>query len=327
MKSSSILTSLGSRLASDRRKPKAIFSARAYAALLSEVLDEVRTETGGVLLGYWDDGIWQVVESIDPGPSSRFEVAYFEYDQDYVNHLINKVSRMYDKQLDLIGLWHRHPGSFDRFSATDDETNLKYASLSKHGAVSALVNIDPHFRLTVYQVTVQPLRYDKIPYEVLDRDLDQTQAPYANAANRMLQIERALISSLASCETDNRIDQIHASSVREALEAFLAKRSMADMANVEVGTVETWMDEDFVLVLSALDDDVRELENRGVGTTLQPNGCGQLSLVAEDGYGDSLRLIEGFRPLDDGRILFAVEGHTYFYNPGLLSLACKEASL
>ncbi|WP_346685950.1 Mov34/MPN/PAD-1 family protein [Enteroscipio rubneri] len=327
MKSSSILTSFGGRLASNKRKTKVIFSARAYAALLSEVLDEVQTETGGVLLGYWDDGVWQVVESVDPGPSSRFEVAYFEYDQDYVNHLINKVSRIYEKQLDLIGLWHRHPGSFDRFSATDDETNLKYASLSKYGAVSALVNIDPHFRLTVYQVTAQPLRYEKISYEVLDRDSDQIQAPYANTANRALQIEKALSSSSASCETDGQIDQIHASSVRDALGAFLARRSMADMANVEVGTVETWMDEDFVLVLSALDDDVRELENRGIGTTLQPNGSGQLSLVAEDGYGDSLKLIEGFRPLDDGRILFAVEGQTYVYNPGLLSLACKEASL
>ena len=327
MKSSSILTSFGGRLASNKRKTKVIFSARAYAALLSEVLDEVQTETGGVLLGYWDDGVWQVVESVDPGPSSRFEVAYFEYDQDYVNHLINKVSRIYEKQLDLIGLWHRHPGSFDRFSATDDETNLKYASLSKYGAVSALVNIDPHFRLTVYQVTAQPLRYEKISYEVLDRDSDQIQAPYANTANRALQIEKALSSSSASCETDGQIDQIHASSVRDALGAFLARRSMADMANVEVGTVETWMDEDFVLVLSALDDDVRELENRGIGTTLQPNGSRQLSLVAEDGYGDSLKLIEGFRPLDDGRILFAVEGQTYVYNPGLLSLACKEASL
>lgn len=327
MKSSSILTSFGGRLASNKRKTKVIFSARAYAALLSEVLDEVQTETGGVLLGYWDDGVWQVVESVDPGPSSRFEVAYFEYDQDYVNHLINKVSRIYEKQLDLIGLWHRHPGSFDRFSATDDETNSKYASLSKYGAVSALVNIDPHFRLTVYQVTAQPLRYEKISYEVLDRDSDQIQAPYANTANRALQIEKALSSSSASCETDGQIDQIHASSVRDALGAFLARRSMADMANVEVGTVETWMDEDFVLVLSALDDDVRELENRGIGTTLQPNGSGQLSLVAEDGYGDSLKLIEGFRPLDDGRILFAVEGQTYVYNPGLLSLACKEASL
>lgn len=327
MKSSSILTSLGSRLASDRHKPKVIFSARAYAALVSEVLDEVRTETGGVLLGYWDDGTWQVVESIDPGPSSRFEVAYFEYDQDYVNHLINKVSRIYDKQLDLIGLWHRHPGSFDRFSATDDETNLKYAFLSKHGAISALVNIDPHFRLTVYQVTARPLRYEKIPYEVLDRDSDQIQAPYANTANRVLQIERILSSSSTSCKTDGQIHSIHASSVLEALEAFLAKRSMAEMANVEVGTVETWMDEDYVLLLSALDDDVNELESRGVGATLQPNGHGQLSLIAEDVYGDSLRLIEGFRPLDDGRILFAVEGQTYVYSPGLLSLACKEASL
>lgn len=327
MKSSSILTNLGRRLASDKRKPKAIFSARAYAALLSEVLDEVRTETGGVLLGYWDDGVWQVVESVDPGPSSRFEVAYFEYDQDYVNHLINKVSRIYDKQLDLIGLWHRHPGSFDRFSATDDETNLKYASLSKCGAVSALVNIDPHFRLTVYQVAAHPLRYEKIPYEVLDRGFDQIQAPYANTANRALQIERALASSSASYETDGQINLIHASSVREALEAFLAKRSMVDMANVEIGTVETWMDEDFVLVISALDNDVKDLESKGVGTTLQPDGHGQLSLVAEDGFGDSLKLIEGFRPLDDGRILFAVEGQTYVYNPGLLSLACKEASL
>lgn len=327
MKSSSILTSLGNRLASDKHEAKVIFSARAYAALLSEVLDEVRTETGGVLLGYWDDGVWQVVESVDPGPSSRFEVAYFEYDQDYVNHLINKVSRIYDKQLDLIGLWHRHPGSFDRFSATDDETNLKYASLSKHGAISALVNIDPHFRLTVYQVTAQPLRYEKIPYRVLDRGSDQIQAPYASTASRVLQIERILSTSSASCKIDSQIDPIHASSVREALKAFLVKRSMAEMANVEVGTVETWMDEDFVLLLSALDDDVSELDSRGVGATLQPNGHGQLSLVAEDGYGDSLKLIEGFRPLDDGRILFAVEGQTYVYSPGLLSLACKEASL
>lgn len=327
MKSSSILTNFGSHLASDKHKTKVIFSARAYAALVSEILDEVRTETGGVLLGYWDNGVWQVVESVDPGPSSRFEVAYFEYDQDYVNHLINKISRIYDKQLDLIGLWHRHPGSFDRFSATDDETNLKYASLSKHGAISALVNIDPHFRLTVYQVTAQPLRYEKIPYEVLDRGSDQIQAPYANTASRALQIERILSSCSASSKTDGQIEPIHASFVREALKDFLAKRSMTEMANIEVGTIETWMDEDFVLLLSALGDDISELESRGVGATLQPNDHGQLSLVTEDGYGDSLKLIEGFRPLDDGRILFAVEGQTYVYSPGLLSLACKEASL
>lgn len=327
MKSSSILTNIGSRLASDRCKPKVVFSARAYATLLSEVLDEVKTETGGVLLGYWDNGVCQVVESIDPGPSSRFEVAYFEYDQDYVNHLINKVSRIYDRQLDLVGLWHRHPGSFDRFSATDDETNLKYASLSDHGAISALVNIDPHFRLTVYHAMAHPLRYERIPYEVLERCNDSIQAPYSNAPKRVLQIERALNKSSASHETKGQPNILHSKSVREALEAFLAKRATSEMANVQIGTVETWADEDFILLLSALESDLGELEKKGIGTTLQPDGCRQLTLVAEDGYGDSSRVIEGFQIFDDGKILFLIEGQTYFYKPGLLSLACKDASL
>lgn len=146
---------------------KVIFSNRAYTALLSEVYEKIKTETGGVFLGYYEDGKWYIVEAIDPGPDSIFEVAYFEYDQPYVNHLINKVARIYKKNLSLIGLWHRHPGSFDVFSGTDDGTNATYAKMAPQGAISALVNIDPVFRLTVYHVS-NPLRYEKIKYEVGD---------------------------------------------------------------------------------------------------------------------------------------------------------------
>jgi len=146
---------------------KVIFSNRAYTALLSEVYEKIKTETGGVFLGYYEDGQWYIVEAIDPGPDSIFEVAYFEYDQPYVNHLINKVARIYKKNLSLIGLWHRHPGSFDVFSGTDDGTNATYAKMAPQGAISALVNIDPVFRLTVYHVS-NPLRYEKIKYEVGD---------------------------------------------------------------------------------------------------------------------------------------------------------------
>lgn len=64
-------------------------------------------------------------------------------------------------------MWHRHPGSFDVFSSTDDETNSKYALRSEHGAISALVNIDPDFRITMYHVN-RPCRYTKIKYEVGD---------------------------------------------------------------------------------------------------------------------------------------------------------------
>lgn len=146
---------------------KVIFSNRAYTALLSEVYEKIKTETGGVFLGYFEDETWYIVEAIDPGPNSIFEVAYFEYDQPYVNHLINKVARIYKKNLSLIGLWHRHPGSFDVFSGTDDGTNAKYAKMAPQGAISALVNIDPVFRLTVYHVG-NPLNYRRIKYEVGD---------------------------------------------------------------------------------------------------------------------------------------------------------------
>lgn len=146
---------------------RVVFSNRAYASVLAETTEKIKTETGGLFLGTVQDDTWYIIEAIDPGPKSIFEVAYFEYDQKYTQHLINKIANLYDKQLTLIGLWHRHPGSFDQFSSTDDGTNAKYASMREEGAISALVNIDPTFRITMYQVD-RPCRYRKIPYDVGD---------------------------------------------------------------------------------------------------------------------------------------------------------------
>lgn len=144
-----------------------VFSERAYASILTETTEKIRTETGGLFLGALMEDVWYVIEAIDPGPNSIFEVAYFEYDQKYTQHLINKTANLYEGKLELLGLWHRHPGSFDRFSSTDNGTNAKYAAMRKSGAISALVNIDPTFRLTVYHVG-QPYKYTQIPCEVGD---------------------------------------------------------------------------------------------------------------------------------------------------------------
>lgn len=146
---------------------RVVFSNRAYASVLAETTEKIKTETGGLFLGTVQDDTWYIIEAIDPGPKSIFEVAYFEYDQKYTQHLINKIANLYDRQLSLIGLWHRHPGSFDQFSSTDDGTNAKYASMREEGAISALVNIDPTFRITMYQVD-RPCRYRKITYDVGD---------------------------------------------------------------------------------------------------------------------------------------------------------------
>ncbi|MCL2399790.1 MAG: Mov34/MPN/PAD-1 family protein [Defluviitaleaceae bacterium] len=144
-----------------------IFSNRAYLAILSETSEKIKTETGGVFLGCYENGNWYVIEAIDPGPKSIFQVAYFEYDKNYTEHLINKLVQMYKAKLTLIGLWHRHPGSFDEFSSTDNGTNTEYAKLSPNGAVSVLVNVDPKFRITPYHVSM-PLKYTKITYKVGD---------------------------------------------------------------------------------------------------------------------------------------------------------------
>lgn len=172
---------------------KVVFSDIAYNALLAETYEKIRTETGGVFLGYYDNGTWYIVETIDPGPKSIFRQDYFEYDQPYTAHLINKRARLYEHKLSLIGLWHRHPGSFDIFSSTDDGTNATYAKLSPEGAISILVNIDPVFRLSVFHVSVDSTgrpKYAQIPYSVGDDKIPAVYRQFKRTDELKLCIDR-----------------------------------------------------------------------------------------------------------------------------------------
>lgn len=180
-----------------------LFTRRAWTALMSEVFKEVLTETGGILLGYRRGSEWVVVESIDPGPDSIFEVAYFEYDQPYVTHQVNRVRNYYDPPLDLLGLWHRHPGSFDKFSGTDDETNRSYASMGPVGAISGLVNVDPHCRFTLYRAEMSrfgSMRYTRIPYSCLNAVDSERIAPLRDVDELAAAIERCQAFGCASAE-------------------------------------------------------------------------------------------------------------------------------
>lgn len=180
---------------------RVVFSNRAYASVLAETTERIKTETGGLFLGTVQDDTWYIIEAIDPGPNSIFEVAYFEYDQKYTQHLINKIANFYEKKLDLIGLWHRHPGSFDQFSSTDDGTNSKYASMRKEGAISALVNIDPKFRLTMYHVD-KPCRYRKISYDVGDNLIPDELLRY-KTPERFYSLMDKILSSDMTNDTSN----------------------------------------------------------------------------------------------------------------------------
>lgn len=145
-----------------------IFSWRAFNAIVTETIDKHPVETGGILIGYiLDNGAWVVVENIPPGYRTIHQRAYFEYDAEFVNYLSNVVALQYKGNLQVLGLWHRHPGSMDVFSSTDDETNLKFARDRRCGSISALVNCDPRMRLTMYHVS-QRGQYEEIEWYVDD---------------------------------------------------------------------------------------------------------------------------------------------------------------
>lgn len=145
-----------------------VFSNKAWNAIVNETFRKDPVETGGILLGHiLSNGYWIVMEVIPPGLKAIHQRAYFEYDTEFVNYMANSVSRQYKMELSVLGLWHRHPGSMDVFSGTDDGTNATFAQMNQYGAISGLVNIDPKLRFTLRHVAY-PLHYQIVDVEVGD---------------------------------------------------------------------------------------------------------------------------------------------------------------
>lgn len=136
-----------------------IFSDKAYNAIIRESFSKHPLETGGKLLGYIsaDGKIWFVMEALSAGINATHQVAHFQYDKEFIDYLSTSIANQYQASLQDLGLWHRHPGSMDTFSSTDDITNVEHASRNPYGIISGLVNIDPKFRLTIYYLNHQSI--------------------------------------------------------------------------------------------------------------------------------------------------------------------------
>ena len=138
-----------------------VFSDRAYNAIIRETFEWEPVETGGILLGHiLDNGCWIVMDVLPPGygegregDNVYHEYGYFEYNRKFVNYLAKSVAEQYEIPLELLGLWHRHPGSMDHFSGTDDGTNATFARQNPQGTISGLINVDPQLRMTMYYLS------------------------------------------------------------------------------------------------------------------------------------------------------------------------------
>ena len=162
-----------------------VFSDKAYNAIIRETFEWDPVETGGILLGHiLDNGCWIVMEVLPPGYSEgqegnnvHHEMGYFEYNQRFVNYLAKSVATQYKIPLELLGLWHRHPGSMDFFSPTDDGTNRTFASLNTNGVISGLINIDPQLRLTLYHLEHNAPSYGRPNYTQVDYEVGSDLIP------------------------------------------------------------------------------------------------------------------------------------------------------
>lgn len=220
-----------------------IISDKAYNAMIRESFAKHPVETGGILLGYiLDNGLWVVMEMIPPGINGVFETAYFEYDQDFVNYLGTSVANQYKEPLQVLGLWHRHPGSMDYFSSTDDGTNSEFASKNPYGVISGLVNIDPSFRLTMYHLDHNNgVRPSNIAYSTVDVEVGDDLIPEKFFALRYIDAKRSELHP-APTHINTRISQTRSvpKSPRNGGSDEKIGRTMSDVDEQPYSTIKSY---------------------------------------------------------------------------------------
>lgn len=299
---------------------RVVFSDRAYVAVLAETYSKISTETGGVFLGKYADETWYIVEAIDPGPKSIFRVDYFEYDQAYVQHLINKKALLYHTKLDLIGLWHRHPGSFDIFSTTDGETNSQYAVMRDEGAISMLVNLEPEFRFTIYHVA-QPCTYSRIfSFEVGDELFPKDLLKYRNPEILRKCLNREIASYNAGYFTEQNIEveQIEKKTLLELMKSVRPEleKNYAYEHRFDLRELVSKLKDNSKQIAECIAQDLLFLSDK-YSMRFFPINLSDKIVVSQESDKDRCVLTFTYSGKDEG-VLLTFDDRTYYYEEGLL---------
>lgn len=120
---------------------KVIFSDRAYSSVMQETYEfsEQMKESGGILLGRRFSSTIYVMENISPGYNAIHNIHFFEYDTKFVQYQANKISALYDYEIELLGYWHIHINSSNSFSKSDIELNMKYLRILNKPIISGIM--------------------------------------------------------------------------------------------------------------------------------------------------------------------------------------------
>lgn len=127
----------------------------AVNQIYEEIRNESPLETGGCLLGYWDESFKEVVieECIGPGPMAKHSKYGFEPDSEWQELQIARIYKDSGFLRTYLGDWHSHPQGKLTLSWKDKRTLLRIAKFSPARAPHPLMVVmaGPPWRMRIWK--------------------------------------------------------------------------------------------------------------------------------------------------------------------------------
>lgn len=97
-------------------------AASALVLVAKEAERYPGSETGGMLLGYWQGDIVVVTCASGPGSAAQRGRTWFRPDQDWQTEYLARIYAASGRTITYLGDWHTHPGGTAKPSRTDRKT-------------------------------------------------------------------------------------------------------------------------------------------------------------------------------------------------------------
>ncbi len=88
---------------------KVLYQESALSVFESEISKFGIIETGGVLLGWWENETLIVSNATNAGPNAIHENFYFQADSNYIDMIIDMEYANSNGKVNYVGEWHTHP--------------------------------------------------------------------------------------------------------------------------------------------------------------------------------------------------------------------------
>lgn len=133
---------------------KVRISDRSLAAMVSGVERFPDTENGGLLLGNIRNSEFDIIEAIEAGESAIHEKGKIFCDVKSMEYMANIVKGLYEKELEVVGIWHKHNHDYNPpFSTEDNLCHKKMCDSLNRDILSILFqkNKDNEYTVRVFR--------------------------------------------------------------------------------------------------------------------------------------------------------------------------------